>query len=378
MQLRAHACLVACLLISAVVGAVAVTSETPVAKTRPLAFPFSVNFKPQDTWAPEAVFGVFVFLFLINIWRGRQSNERRAIFWATQLISAESQLPDNFALIGPGNSGEGEVLVRESMNIYCVHVSGRRYCKSGRLTFFFRKRQDLLAWAVSGITRSPDVLDIQIDLSPGSIPPLVLLIARAGHAKTLAKEQADVKTFTKLLEVKKDRLAAWPSIDLAVYAEQASAFYDLMTPYLLSHSFGQGAWEELGTCFRHLHITSEGQGDDTKQFINLSLELSEERQSRKVLEWLRAVIILIDSLGTFKFTPEQAKRAAENRAKKEVLALKAAEQKRQEELMARREKKAEQDQEKLRRMTPQQREKELERRERIRQRRGMKSMMRKG
>lgn len=85
MQLRAHACLVACLLISAVVGAVAVTSETPVAKTRPLAFPFNVNFKPQDTWAPEAVFGVFVFLFLINIWRGRQSNERRAIFWATQV-----------------------------------------------------------------------------------------------------------------------------------------------------------------------------------------------------------------------------------------------------------------------------------------------------
>lgn len=73
------------------------------------------------------------------------------------------------------------------------------------------------------------------------------------------------QTFTKLLEVKKDRLAAWPSTDLAVYAEQASAFYELMTPYLLSHSFGQGAWEELGTCFRHLHITSEGQGDDTKQ-----------------------------------------------------------------------------------------------------------------
>lgn len=71
--------------------------------------------------------------------------------------------------------------------------------QSGRLTFFFRKRQDLLAWAVSGITRSPDVLDIQIDLSPGSIPPLVLLIARAGHAKTLAKEQADVKVRRSML-----------------------------------------------------------------------------------------------------------------------------------------------------------------------------------
>lgn len=46
----------------------------------------------------------------------------------------------------------------------------------------------------------------------------------------------------------------------------------------------------------HIHPCDE-------QFINLSLELSEERQSRKVLEWLRAVIILIDSLGTFKFTP---------------------------------------------------------------------------
>lgn len=39
------------------------------------------------------------------------------------------------------------------------------------------------------------------------------------------------------------------------------------------------------------------------QFVNLSLALPKERDAPAVLEWIRALDILIDSLGTFKFTP---------------------------------------------------------------------------
>lgn len=39
------------------------------------------------------------------------------------------------------------------------------------------------------------------------------------------------------------------------------------------------------------------------QFINLSLTLPGEQDAAAILEWIRAVDILIDSLGTFKFTP---------------------------------------------------------------------------
>lgn len=39
------------------------------------------------------------------------------------------------------------------------------------------------------------------------------------------------------------------------------------------------------------------------QVITLSLVLPDEREYRKILEWLRALMILIDSLGTYKFAP---------------------------------------------------------------------------
>lgn len=74
-----------------------------------------------------------------------------------------------------------------------------------------------------------------------------------------------LQTFAKLLEVKGDKLPAWPSDDLAVYAEQASTFYELTSSYFLEHSFGAGAWKALGPSFRFLHITSEGQGVSQQQ-----------------------------------------------------------------------------------------------------------------
>lgn len=63
-------------------------------------------------------------------WEGAHCpHKERPVQPCSQLISAESCLPDNFALVGPGGTGEGEVVVRESMNLFHVHASGRRFCK---------------------------------------------------------------------------------------------------------------------------------------------------------------------------------------------------------------------------------------------------------
>ena len=150
------------------------------------------------------------------------------------------------------------------------------------------------------MTGQEDLLDIFVEMSPEAMPDLVLLIGKPKIAKQMAKDLADVKvgcgrslvvcvgselnidthvrspshnnfqwqylqTFTKILDVKKDKIPSWPSTELTVYSEQASNFYDLMSSHLLDHSFSAGAWKVLGPCFRFLHITSEGQGATQQQ-----------------------------------------------------------------------------------------------------------------
>jgi hypothetical protein len=45
--------------------------------------------------------------------------------------------------------------------------------------------------------------------------------------------RADLTTFTRKLEVPRERLPGWPGERLTVLAEQASVFYDLLTPDLM-------------------------------------------------------------------------------------------------------------------------------------------------
>ena len=63
------------------------------------------------------------------------------------------------------------------------------------------------------------------------------------------------------------------------------------------------------------------------QFMNLSLALPKERDAPAVLEWIRALDILIDSLGTFKFTSGEkavSLGVLEARVRKELFGAKLA------------------------------------------------------
>lgn len=63
-------------------------------------------------------------------------------------------------------------------------------------------------------------------------------MAAKRHAKALVRSQRDVEKMAKRVEVAKDRIAAWPSDQLMVYAEHPSLFYDLMTDQLLEQVRG--------------------------------------------------------------------------------------------------------------------------------------------
>ena len=44
---------------------------------------------------------------------------------------------------------------------------------------------------------------------------------------------ADLKLYTRKVEVTRDKIPSWPHDRLTVMAEQSSVFYDLMTPELV-------------------------------------------------------------------------------------------------------------------------------------------------
>lgn len=46
---------------------------------------FTSSIREQSTWLPEIAFGVFVLMFVVNIFKGRDSNTKKAVYWATQV-----------------------------------------------------------------------------------------------------------------------------------------------------------------------------------------------------------------------------------------------------------------------------------------------------
>ena len=61
----------------------------------------------------------------------------------------------------------------------------------------------------------------------------VLAVAAKRQAKALVRLQKDVEKMAPRMDVARDRIAAWPSDQLVVFAEHPSLFYDLMTEQLM-------------------------------------------------------------------------------------------------------------------------------------------------
>lgn len=61
------------------------TVPLPAGLKKALPFLGNVELRAQDSWLPELAFAVFVVLFLINIFKGRQSNQHRVLGWATRV-----------------------------------------------------------------------------------------------------------------------------------------------------------------------------------------------------------------------------------------------------------------------------------------------------
>lgn len=71
--------------------------------------------------------------------------------------------------------GAGQVMERVSNSEFKLYATGRRFCSHLNATLSLRKRQDLLSMAMYQINPRPDVLDVEVAMSEGAMPPMVSL-----------------------------------------------------------------------------------------------------------------------------------------------------------------------------------------------------------
>ncbi len=157
--------------------------------------------------------------------RGGRENEEVALAWAREFVTKGALLERNFALCGPGArparrvlpdacvpcscvpapalararrltapagcAGDGdsaEVLMKESASEFKFYASGRRHCSSLLATLDLRKRQDLLrGYLLAPLLPHDERIDVQVNMLPGAMPPLVLVVAAPRLARELQR-----------------------------------------------------------------------------------------------------------------------------------------------------------------------------------------------
>jgi len=242
------------------------------------------------------------------------------------------------------------------------------------MTFRLARRQDLTATIVGAAQK--DILDVEVAMNAGVMQPLVLFIGCPGAAKVLPREQEDIESYARRLDVTRDRLAAWPSTGpsaLAVWAEHPGMFYDIVSP-LMEVAFGPAAFAEVEPYFRYVHATTDYATGDQKSLIRVSFYLPPLSDTTVLTRMLTLTTQLIDLLGTYKLAPEALKRAQDARRKARSGDAEQAAQKRLED---RRLAKEADERARLAKLPPDQREKERAKRDRILRQRKLKQLTKK-
>jgi len=87
-----------------------------------------------------------------------------------------------------GDGDSAEVLMKESASEFKFYASGRRHCSSLLATLDLRKRQDLLrGYLLAPLLPHDERIDVQVNMLPGAMPPLVLVVAAPRLARELQR-----------------------------------------------------------------------------------------------------------------------------------------------------------------------------------------------
>lgn len=66
-----------------------------------------------------------------------------------------------------------QVMERVSNSEFKLYATGRRFCSHMSAKLALRRRQDLLSLLLYQVVPRPDVVDIEVAMSEGAMPPMV-------------------------------------------------------------------------------------------------------------------------------------------------------------------------------------------------------------
>lgn len=300
---------------------------------------------------------LFVVVYGLAYLKGASSIRKLAREWTSFLWHPQGVLVRNFVSY-PGTLEPGTRAWRESVTTYRSYGTGRRYCQYALLTLDLKAQQDLFCQAWYLFNPRDNLLQVEVCMAEGCMPPTMLLVATARAAKAVLKEQPGINNFAKSVQVTKDRATTW-SLECAknwtVLAEQSSVFYDLLnTEPAIAKAFAL-KW------FRSALISSEdtssrepggdsssngngnGAGGEAsssskppRHQLRFVFALPPREQREEINQLMAAVFLLVDLVGSYKMPPEVKKRAQELRLKLEQEAVKKISQSRQGELALKR------------------------------------------
>jgi hypothetical protein len=150
------------------------------------------------------------------------------------------------------------------------------------------------------------------------MPPIVLAIATAKHARTLQRDNKDIIKYTKRITVGKEVFPSWPGDKLWVLGEHSTVFQDLFSdPKLQQLLSFAGPNADTMKYFRSMHFTSENGESSHKRVLRFVFKLPAPDQMEALSKLMDLVPTFTDIVGTYKLPPELKKRALDARVKQD-------------------------------------------------------------
>eukprot|EP01026_Neomeris_dumetosa_P046009 TRINITY_DN3910_c0_g1_i2.p2 TRINITY_DN3910_c0_g1~~TRINITY_DN3910_c0_g1_i2.p2 ORF type:complete len:437 (-),score=77.46 TRINITY_DN3910_c0_g1_i2:357-1667(-) len=355
-----------------------VEKEKPAKRERAPKQPL---FSPiqQEHWYFEILAVIGLILYMLNIWRGTRENESIALAWATCFCAEDGLMARNFSLLGPGDSAtNGEILMRESKNIYKFYASGRRYCKGLLATLDLQPRQDIVSLLLALVWPKDDRVEIEVNMNESCMPPMVIAVGTSKAIKQLMTDKEDVANFTRKFNPPKDQLAGWPGDRLVVLTDSTQVFCDIMNDHIMNQVFGSRAFEEVGKYFRYLYFSTESTEGKPKRMLNFSFRLPPKNKMENISRLMNCIMIFIDSVGSYNMPPELRKKAEKRRAEIDKKLNKEGRMEREQAIADKKEEQRRQEIEKARRMGPEALEKFEEKQRKTEMKKAIKKMTKKG
>ena len=230
------------------------------------------SLKPQDLIV-EGILVLFLAVFGINFFVGRQTNESLALAWAEQFASPGGILYKNFALLGTGmaiknttkdtatggdeaegsSSSEGQrvggeddgaLLIKDGQNVFKLYASGRRFCESLLVLLQLRNRHDLITLLWETVMGNRDNLEAEVLMDEDAMPPLVFAIVRKQAVKGFLKDNDDCRDFASVIDTSALR-SKWGASDLAVISESRELANELLSDVIVEQVSGGVAGRRL-------------------------------------------------------------------------------------------------------------------------------------